>query len=439
MKKHEVKHDRAELLLAADESPQGTLSGTRYRKQIARFGKYMNPNYPWFDDEPYMEIDQAFAQEMIENFNAKNGVDRIPVPRNHTGDVSANTGEVVGLELTADGSGLDAIIEFRDDKTVADVEAGLIWDVSMGFDWNFIDQETGDNLGIVLMHLALTDEPYLTKMKGFETVKEAVENLTKKFFPSALANNKSGVIMLSVSKAKELKKMNLATIKNDKAYSVKIKVKDEDGEEVEKELKAGEEIEVPKEQAEEVTNQISEAKDPEAEDDNDTDEDTDTDTDTDTDVDEDDNDDDEDAKTALAKSRAKLARYENKDKFSTLLSKGKIVPAQKAKFQELAKVEIKGSALYLSGKKVSLSSLVAGILEAGPKIVDLSKETGSNKEGEDKPKNDDDKSPSKNLSEAERAGMEAVGASPERMDELAKEHPAMKQALNEIDENKGDK
>ena len=45
-----------------------------------------------------MELDEAFADSLTANFNAKVYGKRISVPLNHTGDVVANAGEVMKLE-----------------------------------------------------------------------------------------------------------------------------------------------------------------------------------------------------------------------------------------------------------------------------------------------------------------------------------------------------
>ena len=80
------------------------------------------------------------------------------------------------------------------------------------------------------------------------------------------------------------------------------------------------------------------------------------------------------------------------------------------------------------------------ILQAGPQVVKFS-ETGTQKTEEEEAaakKAADEaaaaeasKKPSELLSDQEKAGMEAVGADPSRMDELAGKYPAMAAALNQ--------
>lgn len=243
--------------------------------------------------------------------------------------------------------------------------------------------------------------------------------------------------------------MKLSKVTNDKAYQVTIKVKGDDDLEVEKVLGAGEEIEVPAEQEEAVKKQIADAVDPEADDkggdDDKGDDDNAGDDNGGDDGGSDDNDDDEEedteTKQQLSRANAKIRKYEAEKQYEKLLSAGKIVPAQKEAFIALANSEVASTSIQLSkdAKPVSLAKAVATILEAGPQIVKFS-EDGSGK-GEDQDENSDkDKKPSEKLSDADRAGLQAVGAKPERMDELAEKYPDMKNTLEQLDtKGKGDK
>lgn len=435
------------ILLAASESTDSQLNGAVYRKQIARFGKWVNPLFPWGSDDPYMTLDKQWAEEMIANFNKK-VVERVPVPVNHTDDTSANAGEVVKLELSSDGSGLDAYIEIRRDSVAAEINDGLIFDVSMSFDWDYVDTEQGNHYGVTLLHVALVNNPYLTKMKPFETVKDVIGNLSKQLIPKSIAlSNKNSVIMLSESKAKEINSMDEATVKNTQEYDVTIKVKNEEGEEVEKVLAAGEETTVPKDQSEDVLQQIADAEAPadddgdegSSDDDQDGNDGDDEGSEGDGDDEDEDEDDDEKSDTQLSRAQTELARYKTKDLYNTLLSAGKIVPAQKAKFMELSKADVKEVQLS-NGKKVSLAQVVADILQAGPQVVKFSEDGSSGKKDDEEEKDGgEDKKPSENLSEAESAGMKAVGADTKRMDELAEKYPEMRETLKQIDSNKENK
>lgn len=222
--------------------------------------------------------------------------------------------------------------------------------------------------------------------------------------------------------------MENATVKNDRDFPVEITVKNEDGEEVKRTLAPGEETEVPKDQSEDVLAAITDATNPDEDGDgSDNDEDKDKDG-------EDGNDSNlsESERKELSDLRQKQALADTEREFNTLLSANKVTPAQKEAFMALA--EVRTSTVSLSGKQVSLSTLVTQILEAGPNVSKFS-EDGSSNDGDGSDGGDgngsdnSNKKPSETLSEEERKGMQATGADPKRMDELADKYPEMQSAL----------
>lgn len=417
------------------DNAAGSMNGTIFRKQIVRFGNWVDP----FDPQSVMTLDEAWAKKIVKNFTAK-VIDRVPVPLNHTDDVSANTGELIKLEIAKDG--LYGYLDIRDPKTVQDIENGLVFDNSISFDWEYRDTETGKNWGPVLLHVALVNNPYLVHMKPFEKIEEAISNFAGQVMEGlGLAkDNSRGAIMLSESKVKELRDMSvkLSKITNDKEFPVTISVTGDDGVAVDKELAAGEEVEIPEDQLEAVKKQIEEAADPNAEDESSDDGAGDDEAgDENADNDESQDEDDEADKKELSRLRAQNAEYKAKELYNTLLSAGKITPSQEAKFMELAKSENGATVTLSKGKKISLSQAVADVLMAGPQVVNFS-ENGSDEDGDDE-ENDAAKKPSEKLSDAESKGLQAVGADKKRLDELAEKYPAMASQLEEIDSNKGDK
>lgn len=460
-----LTHKNHIMMFADSAAPLEQINGTQYRKMIAKYGKWVNPLFPI----EYMELDKEWATQVKANFDAK-VIDRVPIPLNHTDDVSANTGEVIELQVENDG--LYAVMEIRDWKTVGDINDELIFDVSISFDWNYVDTEKGIEHGPVLLHVALVNNPYLKGMSGFEKTdaqiaKEQAESAAwgdMEWLTDFSSKHKKSAIMLSESKAKELRDM-FVTIKNDKDFPVTISVKDEDGEAVEKVLQPGEEVQVPQDQSEGILQTIASAEKPadeeeetaeakaareakEAED-----------------AEAAKKKEDEDAaaaaaaakkaeeedaeltdeekaakaeKAELADLRVKNAKLELSEKYNTLLKAGKITPAQKDRFMALA--EVHTTTVQLSGKQVNLSQVVVDILQAGPQVVSFSEE-GTQKTEEEKKAEEEaaaaaaaaeaSKKPSELLSDQEKAGMEAVGADPKRMDELAGKYPAMAAALNQ--------
>lgn len=422
------------VLFAESKAPLVQASATTYRKQLVKFGEWVDPVNPG----QKMNLDEKWARKIVDNFNAK-VLDEVPVPENHTNDVAANTGKLVGLEIV-EGDGLYGLLEITKKETQLAIDEGRTFNVSISFDRDYHDTKEGKAHGPVLLHVALVNNPYLKGLKTFEKVKSTIKEMSEALAPAHGAS----VIMLSESKAKELSAMNTVTVKNDKAYAVTIKVKGDDGVEVETTLQPGEETQVPKDQGEAVLSQISEAVDPDA--------------DQETEEEKKAREEKEAAdkkaaeeaeakknegktpeeieaekaeadKKELAELRKKNRVLEFEKKYDALLKEGKIVPAQKDQFMSFA--EIENQTVNLSeGKTTDLAELLYNTLNAGSKVVDF-EENGSGK-GK---KTDDDagKKPSEKLSDEERAGLQAVGTSPERMDELAEKDPVYAAELAKID------
>lgn len=441
------------LQFATEDTQKASFNGTIYRKQLVKFGEWENPDYPWFSDDPKMTLDEDWGNRVKENFDAGNLGSKVPVPLNHTDDVKANTGELVGVEVVA-GDGLYGNLEIRDAQTIEDLDNGLIFDVSISFVWDLVRQDNGKHYGPTLLHVALVNTPYLIGMSAFEKVGAALSKLNKSFKPVGLSLNNGGAIMLSRTKIKELANVDESTVKNDKDFDVTVTYKDGD-EDKEVVVKAGEEVVVPTAVAEEVTTQIADATKPEDEDDSSNeDENKDDDANSDDDSNSDSNDenadddssdeeedeDEKDPKKALAKANLRNAELTVEKRYGELLSAGKVIPAQKDKILGLAKL---GQGVKLStgsGSKLDLATVVFDILEAG-NVKFSTDENGSNKEDENA---DDDangnggsddnseKKPSETLSEAELAGFKAVGADPAKMDELAEKDPVFREALKSL-------
>jgi hypothetical protein len=370
--------------------------GTVFRKQILSYGKWINPNY-WWEDELWMTLDEEIADQMIANFNAKTFGKHISVPLNHTGDVNANAGEVIKLEKGE--GGLYAYLDIRNPKVVEDIENGLIFDVSMGFDFDYVDQKNGDSHGATLIHVALVTDPYLNDMADFEkTDKVSLSKGFKEFANSfGFPKEANSIILMSKSNVEELKRMKLSKITNDKDYPVEVTYKDAEGEEVTATIEAGAEIEVPETVKNEVTKQVTDSVKPdeevtpepdapeetpeektareaqEAADADKTAEGEETVT--------------ESEKEELARLRAENIELTVNEEYKVLLAKGKIVPAQKDLFLAAARqgevtltAPVKGLKLE-KGKKTSVVSLLSAILEAGPTGIKYG-EQGSTTEGE---------------------------------------------------------
>lgn len=221
--------------------------GTLYSKQIIKFGNYVDP---WFPEWP-MTLDSEWGDMVKENFD-KGVVGRVAVPASHTDDPEKNRGELLAVEN--DGEGLNGTLDIRDPQTVQDIENGLIWDDSISFTNNYID-EKGLGHGPVLFHVALVNNPYITGMSGFQALSKAASHIRHAF---SQKHNGSAIVL-----SKQVKEnTSMSKIKNDKEFPVKVKYQNEAGEDQETELAAGAELEVPEASAEGVKQQIEVAEAP---------------------------------------------------------------------------------------------------------------------------------------------------------------------------------
>ena len=463
-------------LSAKDKGEEGDWKGRRFRKQIAAFGQLYSP----LDGEECELLDEAWAEEMLANFEAKQSgkiptLPRVSIPFDHWSGTKDNAGEVVALEIVP-GDGVYATLEIRDYEALYRLEQDLVFDVSMCFNWHYIDTRTGDDRGIVLEHVALVNDPFITGMNAFE---EAPEQLKRDEVEAAEAyldnfnRRTNAVVMFSKNKVEELAKMRkhfskdtegeepeVVEVTNDRDFDVVITVKDDDGEDVSKTVKAGETVEVPADQAEAVKKQIADAKDPnekegEGDDkenlsrDGEADEDKDGDEkegegDGEADENETDKKGEGDDKENLSRSeREELSRLRaerNQAKAETayqiMLSAGMIVPAQKDAFMQLHQNLSKaGGRVEFSrdGKKVELSTteLLEELVKAGGKRVQFNQTGSTNGEAADK----DDAAISKNLSQEEVEGLKANGISTKQIDELAAKSPAYAEAMARVKSN----
>lgn len=139
--------------------------GKLFAKHILKWGPFVNPN----NKSENIVIDQAFADKMIQNF--RDGVgDIVQVPivndkNQHTEDPTRNVGEVVDLFTKDDG--IWAVVDAR--KHIEDFGKTLIGASAM-FSRDYSDTITNTPKGPTLLHLAVTNRPYITNLKGFEEI-----------------------------------------------------------------------------------------------------------------------------------------------------------------------------------------------------------------------------------------------------------------------------
>jgi hypothetical protein len=380
-------------------------SKTLFKKQLIRFGEWIDPLYP----EDVMRIDAVFLAQLVKNFKA--GVPgRIPVPLTHTDNPEYNTGELTDLTIEGDGSniedGLYGTLDIRRASTADDIRNDLIFDVSISFTDNYQDNENGALYGPTLLHVALVNNPYIKKMSPFTAL---AEMLSKQF-------GGAKVHALSESTSKET---TMSKVKNDREFPVDV-VYSQDGKDVEVTIEPGTEVEVPAEAVEAVQKLVAEAAAPEIQE---TDEEKtareaqeaevarkakeELDAAHKGDLDEDTNL-SESAKLQrqLSEANAKLRAKEVDEQYQTARGAGKIVPAQEAAFRGLAEA-LHGQTRSLSdGKTQNLSELLAEFISKAPKVVSLDEENGAIED-------DSTKGPVEKLSDDQRKGLQAMRVSDE--------------------------
>ena len=416
------------IQFASQDTTKAVLSGHVYRKQLAKYGEWVNPEYPYRSSDPIMTLDEAWGNKIVENFNANTLGSPVPIPLNHTNEVQANTGRVESLE-SVPGDGLYGNLRIDDEDTIEKLDKGIIFDVSISFDWNHVRTDNNKSYGPTLLHVALVNNPYLIEMNTFEKIGPALSKLEEAFKPVGLFLASKDVMMLSRTKMKELSAMATATVKNDKEFPVTVTFID-DGEGKEVTIASGEDIEVPEDVAEEVATQIADATETaDAEDLTDESDEGDEGDEGETQVD-----DVEDAAAELSRLRLENTELQLSRDFDSLLAEGKVIPAQKDKVLALAKLS---QGIQLStgvDTKTNVADVVLDILRSGKQQFSTD-ESGSSKADEADDTTDqsnEDKKPSELLSEEDLAGLQATGVTPEQMDKMAAENPLYAKALVEL-------
>lgn len=188
---------------------------------------------------------------------------------------------------------------------------------------------------------------------------------------------------MSKSKVEELKSMGkqakLSAVKNDRDFPVDVSYQDDEGNEQTASVAAGESVEVPEAAREAVEQTIADAEAPA---------DSDAGNDPNPDANPDDPAPDADPEPAdesdtdkeLSRLRAENVRLQTDKAYGELLSKGKILPAQKEKFYALAKSN--AMVELAKGEKVSVIDLMSDILEASPAELNYDEKGKGGKQGE---------------------------------------------------------
>jgi len=144
-----------------------TKSGRLFRKHILNKGELHHPAFPGTK----IKIDDAFITKLTKNF--QDGVcDIVQVPtandkNEHSEDPTRNIGEVIGIEEK--DNKVYALIDARD-KASADKLGKTMLGASAMMHLNYTNTKTGQKVGPTLLHVCVTNRPYVTGLDEYEEI-----------------------------------------------------------------------------------------------------------------------------------------------------------------------------------------------------------------------------------------------------------------------------
>lgn len=145
-----------------------TSRGRLFRKQILHMGKsFVHPNVK----DQSIKVDEKLAKSLVENFN-KGYCDIVQIPivdekNRHTEDPLRNVGQVVDVEY--DAKGVYAVLDARNEQHAEQLGKTLIG-ASALMHMNYEDTATGKKVGPTLLHVAVTNRPYITNLDDYEEI-----------------------------------------------------------------------------------------------------------------------------------------------------------------------------------------------------------------------------------------------------------------------------
>jgi len=147
-------------------------SGTLFRKQILKAGDLIHPT-----TKQKIAIDADFRSKLARNF--EDGVcDIVQVPlandaNEHVEDPDRNIGEVIGIDANDDG--VWVTIDARSEGAAEKLGSTYLGASAM-LALDYTDTQTGEQVGPTLLHVAVTNRPYVTGLEGFEQILAATSD-----------------------------------------------------------------------------------------------------------------------------------------------------------------------------------------------------------------------------------------------------------------------
>lgn len=140
--------------------------GRVFRKHILNFGELLHPV-----TGSKIQIDKSFADTLKKNFDE--GVcDIVQVPmandkNEHVENPGANLGEVLGVDIDEQAGKVYALVDAR--KSADDFGKTLLG-ASAFMHLNYKNTKTGQKVGPALLHVAVTNRPYVTGLDPYEEI-----------------------------------------------------------------------------------------------------------------------------------------------------------------------------------------------------------------------------------------------------------------------------
>lgn len=161
--------------------------GRIFKKHILNYGDLIYPGVAG----GRVKIDDTFADKLIANFSNK-VCDIVQVPtagdnNEHTEDPNKNIGEVIGL--SKENGKIYAHIDARK-SDAADALGKTLLGASAMMHMNYTDTRTGEAVGPTLLHVAVTNRPYVTDLEEYKEMGEVI---------AASADGKGGAVVLTSS------------------------------------------------------------------------------------------------------------------------------------------------------------------------------------------------------------------------------------------------
>lgn len=172
-------------------------TGRLFKKQILHEGSFVHPG----DPTSKIHVDEAFFSKLKENFDA-GYCDTVQAPvvndsNAHVEDPDRNVGEVVDIKYEK-GKGVFAILDARDPARASKLGKTYLGASAM-LHLNYTDTRTGNKVGPTLLHMAITNRPYITKLEDYQEIVAA----------SADMNGEEPVVLTPAESSEEERPMEL--------------------------------------------------------------------------------------------------------------------------------------------------------------------------------------------------------------------------------------